>query len=296
MPGAGAPRRRVALALALVLGGAPLAPAATTVERGAYLAAAAGCVGCHTADREGAPPFAGGRALESPFGTFHSPNITPDPETGIGRWTDAQFLAALHDGERPDGSAYFPAFPYVAYRGMSADDALAIKAWLFTQPAVRQANLPHDLPWYLRTRLAARAWRWLFFNPGRFAPEPARGTAWNRGAYLVRHLGHCGECHTPRNALGALRGDAELAGNASGPEDRDVPNITPHAEAGIGDWTAGDIETFLEIGMYPDGDFAGSGMGQVIDENTSRLTAEDRRAIVTYLQNLPPQAQASSPD
>jgi mono/diheme cytochrome c family protein len=280
------------LALVLSLCGAAGAPAATNVERGAYLAAAAGCVGCHTADREDAPPFAGGRALESAFGTFYSPNITPDAETGIGRWTDAQFLAALHSGERPVGSVYFPAFPYVAYTGMSAEDALAIKAWLFTQPAVRQANLPHELPWYLRTRLAARAWRALFFRPGRFAPDPARGEAWNRGAYLVRHLGHCGECHTPRSALGALRAEAELAGNPAGPEDLDVPNITPHEDAGIGDWTAGDIETFLEIGMYPDGDFAGSGMGQVIDENTARLTPEDRRAIVTYLQALPPQPGA----
>ncbi len=267
---------------------ATTAAAESAVERGRYLAAAAGCASCHTADTEDAAPFAGGRALVSDFGTFYAPNITPDRATGIGTWSDTDFLAALHAGRSPDGGAYFPAFPYPAYTGMSAGDALAIKAFLFSLPAVRQANRPHELPWYLRFVPAARGWQWLFFQPGRYVPDPDRSTPWNRGAYLVRHLGHCGECHTPRTALGVLRADEELAGNPQGPEQRRVPNITPHDTDGIGAWSGSDIATLLEIGMLPDGDFAGAGMGQVIDDNTSQLTPADRQAIVVYLQSLPP--------
>jgi mono/diheme cytochrome c family protein len=177
---------------------------------------------------------------------------------------------------------------------MTEDDARAIHAYLMTLDPVRRANLPHDLPWYLRTRLAARAWQWLNFTAARFAPDPARDAAWNRGAYLVRHLGHCGECHTARNALGAVVAGEELAGNPHGPEDKAVPNITPEDRTGIGEWSLSDIETFLEIGMLPDGDFAGAGMGEVIDDNTSQLTGEDRRAIATYLKALPPRPGRAS--
>lgn len=256
-------------------------------ERGRYLVAAGGCVSCHTEDREDAPPFAGGRALETAFGTFYSPNITPDPDTGIGGWSDAGFVAALRDGVRPDGGDYFPSFPFPSYTGMTEADALAIKAYLFSLPPVSRANRPHELPWYLRSRLAATAWKWLYFRPARFAPDPARDDTWNRGAYLVRHLGHCGECHTPRNRLGAPLAAREMGGNPEGPDDRSVPNITPHDADGIGEWSVSDLETFLEIGMLPDGDFAGAGMGQVIDDNTSQLTAEDRHAIAVYLRALP---------
>jgi mono/diheme cytochrome c family protein len=287
---------RVRYAWRFVLGAWLLVPiaaaSATTAERGAYLAAASGCVSCHTEDRDGARPFAGGRALATPFGTFYSPNITPDPETGIGAWSEEQFVAALQRGTRPDGAEYFPAFPYPAYAGMTREDALAIRAYLLSLPAERHPNRPHELPWFLGGRLGATAWRWLYFRPVPFAGDPGRDAAWNRGAYLVRHLGHCGECHTPRNALGALRTDLELAGNPQGPEARVVPNITPEETDGIGAWSASDIETFLEIGMLPDGDFAGAGMGEVIDENTSKLTPEDRRAIVAYLRALPARRNA----
>lgn len=286
-----APARRRAGAAALAAAALSLATAAaqSPVERGRYLTAAAGCESCHTEDREGAAPFAGGRALATPFGTFYSPNITPDRETGIGAWTADDLVAALHDGVGPAGEAYFPAFPYPSYTGMTTEDARSIHAFLATLAPVRRANTPHELPWYLGTRLAARAWQWLHFTPARFAPDPARDAAWNRGAYLVRHLGHCGECHTPRGAIGGLVAGRELAGTADGPEGRKVPNITPDRDTGIGRWAPGDLETFLEIGMLPDGDFAGAGMGEVIDGNTSKLTAEDRRAIAAYLGALPPQ-------
>jgi mono/diheme cytochrome c family protein len=275
------------VALGTLLLSASVTATETQADRGRYLAAAAGCVSCHTEDRDDATPYAGGRALVTAFGTFYAPNITPDRDTGIGNWSDAQFLAALHDGVNPDGKDYFPAFPYTAYTGMSDADALAIKAYLSTLDPVRRANRPHELPWFLRSRLAATAWQALFFTPARFVPDPARDAVWNRGAYLVRHLGHCGECHTPRNLFGSLRHGHEMAGNPEAPEDRAVPNITPDENDGIGDWSQSDLETFLEMGMLPDGDFAGAGMGQVIDENTSQLTADDRRAIAVYLRALP---------
>lgn len=260
----------------------------TLIQRGEYLVHAGGCLSCHTDDTDGAAALAGGRALETPFGTFYTPNITPDRETGIGTWSDADFLASFWEGISPKGANYFPAFPYTAYTGMTRDDVLAIKAYLFSLDPVTQRNRAHELPWYLSTRLAARAWQWLFFQPGRFRADPARDPDWNRGAYLVRHLGHCGECHTPRNRLGAVRQKRELAGNPTGPEDAKVPDITPDRDDGIGRWSLGDIEFFLEMGMLPDGDFVGSAMAPVIDDNTSRLTKADRRAIAVYLKSLTP--------
>ncbi len=302
MPGALTGRAAaVSVALAAWLLVAGPAAAQSAVERGRYLAAAGGCVSCHTEDRDGALPFAGGRALVTPYGTFYAPNITPDRATGIGAWRDEDFVRALREGVSPAGEDYFPVFPYTAYTGMSRDDALAIGAFLFSLPAVRQQNRPHDLPWYLSSRLAARAWKWLFFEPAMFTPDASRDAAWNRGAYLVRHLGHCGECHTPRNILGALRPGEEMAGNPQGPEDRSVPNITPDETNGIGEWSGSELEIFLEIGMLPDGDFAGGGMGQVIDDNTSQLTAADRQAIGAYLLSVParsgePRRRRDAPD
>jgi mono/diheme cytochrome c family protein len=260
---------------------------ATEIERGEYLLHAAGCITCHTMDEKGAPRLAGGRALETPFGTFYSPNITPDANTGIGGWDEQMFLDALHNGVAPDGSGYFPAFPYTSYTGMTEADALAIKAYLFSLEPVGRPNQPHELGWYLGSRMAASAWQMIAFTPAGFVGDPNRDAQWNRGAYLVRHLGHCGECHTPRNALGKILADQELFGNAEGPEGEKVPDISQHRDDGIGRWTIGDIELFLEIGMLPDGDFTGSVMSEVIDDNTGRLTAEDRTAIATYLKSLP---------
>lgn len=254
--------------------------------RGEYLLHASGCTTCHTADDDGAAPLAGGRALQTPFGTFYSPNITPDVETGIGAWSDDDFLDALWHGEAPDGSGYYPAFPFTSYTGMSREDALAIKAYLFDLEPVRRENREHELEWYLFSRVAAWAWKLINFSPGRFEPDPDADPPWNRGAYLVRHLGHCGECHTPRNSLGALQPERELEGNPSGPDGKKVPNITQNRDDGIGRWSASEIEFFLEIGMLPDGDFTGGAMSPVIDENTSKLTPDDRRAIATYLKSL----------
>ena len=257
------------------------------VARGRYLTHAGGCMTCHTAEDEGAEPLAGGYAMKSPFGTFYSPNITPDLETGIGAWSDDDFVNAFWEGENPDGDSYFPAFPYPSYTGMSRDDLLSIKAYLFSLEPVSLQNREHELAWYISSRIAAGAWQLAYFDSERFIPDASATESWNRGAYLVRHLGHCGECHTPRTDRGAPIRDQEMAGVEETDELPGVPNITPHEKDGIGKWSARDLEYFLDIGMEPDGDFTGGSMSDVIEDNTSHLTTADRAAIVEYLQSLP---------
>lgn len=253
------------------------------IEQGEYLIHAGGCITCHTADEDGAAPLAGGRALESRFGTFYSPNITPDAETGIGDWSDEEFVNAFWNGVSPEGEHYFPAFPYTSYSGVTREDLLAIKAYLFSLKPARKVNREHDLS-FLASRFGAGVWKRRYFEPARFEPEPDESDEWNRGAYLVRHLGHCGECHTPRGRFGVLQQDRALSGNRHGPDGETIPNITADPEDGIGRWSLSDIEYFLDTGMLPDGDFAGSLMGEVIENCTSHLTDEDRRAIAIYLK------------
>ncbi len=277
---------RVTVAATLLLVAATASTQDSAIERGEYLIYAGGCVDCHTEDTDEASPLSGGRALESPFGTFYSPNITPDNATGIGSWSDDDFLKALWDGISPNGDHYYPAFPYTSYTGVSREDLLAMKAFLFSLEPVEKPTPEHDLAWYISTRLAAGAWKLKNFDSARFSLVPERSDQWNRGAYLVRHLGHCGECHTPRSSLGAMQVDQELAGNPDGPDDSKIPNITPDRKDGIGKWTVSDIEYFLDIGMFPDGDFVGSTMSAVIDDNTSKLTKNDRIAIATYLKSI----------
>ena len=256
-----------------------------SLARGEYLLRISGCIHCHTT--EGGDTLAGGRALETPFGTFYTPNITAHKTAGIGAWSADEFQRALHQGVAPDGSDYYPAFPYTSYTRMSAEDANNLYAYILSLPESELANRDHELAWFLRWRLAAWAWKWLFFSAGELQQNHEQSTQWNRGAYLAEALGHCGECHTPRNIFGALRTDQAYAGNAQGPEDEKVPNITPHKDTGIGNWSRTELELFLKFGELPDGEYAAGSMDPVI-EGLQKLTPEDRDALIDYIRALPP--------
>lgn len=255
--------------------------------RGQYVFQAAGCLGCHTNEKGGGAPLAGGRALATPFGTFYTPNITPDPTHGIGRWSEEAFLRAFRHGEGPDGTSLFPAFPYPSYTRMTDGDLRDLRAYLMAQPAVAAPNRPHDLSAPFGWRFLLPVWQALYLTPGPLADDSSRPPDWNRGRYLSEALGHCQECHTPRGWMGGMDTARAYAGNPAGPEGGKVPNITP-SKKGIGGWSESDIVLFLEMGMMPDGDFAGGAMAEVIRNSTARLTAEDRRAIAVYLMSLPP--------
>ena len=258
------------------------------LRQGEYLFRAAGCAGCHTDEKNKGAPLAGGRALHTPFGTFYTSNITPDPDTGIGRWSEADFVRALRDGISPQGEHYYPAFPYTSYTQLTDTDLRAIWTYLRSLKPVHQANKPHELPWYLRWRATLWIWKMMFFKPGSYdEPQADQAPAWNRGAYLVKAVTHCGECHTPRNPLGGFRPSQYLAGNPDGVDDAKAPNITPDRKTGIGKWTKSDLVYYLETGATPDGDYAGDAMAEVIDNSTSHLPNEDRRAIAVYLKSLP---------
>jgi mono/diheme cytochrome c family protein len=270
-----------ALALMLLTPVGPALAEEDAVTRGEYLVRAGGCFSCHTAP--GGEPLAGGRALATPFGTFYSPNITPDPATGIGRWTDAQFLRALREGVRPDGADYFPVFPYPSFTGITEDDALAIKAYLFSRPPVRQGNRPHDVAFPISWRFLQSGWKLLFFTPGPFQPAPERSAAYNRGAYLVTALAHCGECHTPRNFLGAVGTGQRFSGTADGPGGQLVPNITPDPGTGIGKWEKADVVELLKTGTTPEQSKVKGAMREVIQDGLKYLSDADAEAIADFL-------------
>ena len=258
------------------------------LERGAYLFIAADCQACHTDVKNKGALMAGGRALATPFGTFYSPNITPDPETGIGNWSDEDFVRALREGVSPAGDYYFPVFPYPSYTRMTDQDMRDLKAYLFSLPPVKQANKEHEVDFPFGWRFTLGPWQWMNFTAGPLPPDPSKSETWNRGAYLVRALGHCGECHTPRGWLGGTDDDYALSGTPDGPQGQKVPNITPDKETGIGGWEKADVVRVLRTGMLPDGDYAGDGMGEMVDFSTSKLTDADRDAIAEYLLSLPP--------
>ena len=249
-------------------------------KRGEYLAKAGGCLGCHTEEKEKAVPYAGGRALKTPFGTFHGPNITPHPEAGIGRWSEADFVRAMREGRRPDGAHYFPAFPYPSFTRIVDADLRDLWAYLRSLPPNPRKSEPHQLGFLYRWRLLVGPWKWLNFDAGPFRADAAKSAVLNRGKYLVDALGHCGECHTPRNFLGGPKKDRYLAGAP------DVaPNLTPTRLKKRGD---GELRDFLTTGLTPDGDVAAKEMGEVITNTTSQLTPQDLDALIAYLRSLPP--------
>jgi mono/diheme cytochrome c family protein len=258
-------------------------------KRGQYLAKAAGCLGCHTQEQKDAVAYAGGRALKTPFGTFYGPNITPHPDAGIGRWTEADFIRAMRHGERPDGANYFPAFPYPSFTQIADADLRDLWAYLRTLPPSGQRAQAHELRFPFGWRVLVTVWKWLFFTPGPYAPKPAISQALNRGAYLVQALGHCGECHTPRNFLGGPKQDRFLAGG-KGPEGKGVPNLTPTRLKKLSDT---ELKDFLVSGTTPDGDVPAEAMGEVIRNTTSQLSAEDLAALMAYLRSLAPLADAA---
>ncbi|MEO8716667.1 MAG: cytochrome c [Burkholderiales bacterium] len=273
---------------ALALGGF-VAPAGAQgdASRGAYVAKVGGCAGCHTEAKKEAVPYAGGRALKTPFGTFYGPNITPHPRAGIGRWSEADFLRALRLGVRSDGAHLFPAFPYPSFTKITDADARDLWAFLRALPPSDQANRAHDLSFPFGWRFLVGFWKWLYFKPGRFVADAARTPQWNRGAYLVTALGHCGECHTPRNWLGASDPSRALAG-AKLADGGGAPNLTP---ARLKKWDDTELKDFLGSGLTPDGDVVGDTMGEVIRNTTSQLTPVDLAALVAYLRSLPPLAE-----
>jgi len=273
-------RRSPALAGLLFLLVAAPCFAQGDAKRGEYLAKAGGCLGCHTEEKDGAAPYAGGRALKTPFGTFFGPNITPHPQAGIGRWSEADFVRAMREGRRPDGANYFPAFPYPSFTLIADADLRDLWAYLRSLKPASRPSQEHDLGFFYRWRFLVSVWKWLFFTPGPLAPEPGKSAVLNRGVYLVRALGHCGECHTPRNFLGGARQDRFLAGA------KDIaPNLTPTR---LKKWGDGELRDFLTTGLTPDGDVAAKEMGEVITNTTSQLTPQDLAALLAYLRSLPP--------
>ena len=261
-------------------------PSATDIARGKYVFGATGGCGCHTVPKQ--PANAGGRRYDGPFGTVYSTNITPDRETGIGSWTDEQIITAIRLGRRPNGERLIPVHPYTTFNGMIADDLQALVAFLRTVPAVKLANQPKKISVPMFESVFLPAWL-AAFAPKETPPTsaPTSGTA--RGEYLVRAVGHCGECHTPRTMTMATDNSRFLAGNPKGPEDSEVPNITPDKTTGLR-WTEEEIADYLATGNKPDGDVAGGLMGEVIDGTLAGykdLTKADRLAIARYLKTIP---------
>ncbi len=254
-----------------------------TIERGAVLARAGNCMGCHT--ERGGQPYAGGRAIATPFGDIFASNITPDIATGIGSWRADDFWRALHNGKSKDGHFLYPAFPYTSYTKVTREDADALYAYLRTLAPVRQPNREHRLAFPYNQRIVLAFWRALYFRPGEYQPDSRQSDSWNRGAYLVQGLGHCAACHTPRNALGGSLAQRELAGGI-------IPALNWHAPAltdgssGLGDWRIDEIAALLGSGVSARGAAFGP-MAEVVSTSLQHLPAQDLRAMALYLKSLP---------
>ena len=253
------------------------------IEHGRYMTAAADCTACHTAP--GGEPFAGGGALETPFGILLAPNITPDLTTGIGGWTDAEFINAVQNGIGRRGDHLYPAMPYTYYTKMTREDVIAIRAYLDTVQPVRNEVHSNQLPFPFNQREAMIGWNALYFRPGEFKPDPGKPAEWNRGAYLVEGAEHCGLCHTPKNAMGGDENGRAMQGSVL--QNWYAPDITGNQRVGIGDWTVDDIALYLKTGRNSY-DIGSGPMADAITHSTSHLTDADLRAMAVYLKDLPP--------
>jgi mono/diheme cytochrome c family protein len=281
--------------------GAELAKHTPDVRNGMEIFNIGGCASCHASPNQDPvvvdrTRLGGGLALKSPFGTFYVPNISPDPENGIGKWSEADFVTALWEGASPSGYHLFPAFPYTSYRLMKLDDIRDLFAYMKTLPSVSGKVRGHDLDFPFNIRRLVGAWKLLFLRSWLFQPDPTKSAQWNRGAYLVNGPGHCAECHSPRNFLGAIIEEERFSGGRAADGNGWVPNIT---SAGLQHWSKDDlawsekdIASFLADGMNPAGDFAGGAMAEVI-RNTALLSEADRAAIATYIASLPPKGRPS---
>jgi mono/diheme cytochrome c family protein len=257
-------------------------------ERGRYVATLADCAACHT--DPGHEPYAGGRALQTPFGTLLTPNLTPDRETGIGAWSDEAFLNALQRGIGRQGEHLYPAMPYAYYTRMAREDVLALRAFLRTLPPVRHGVVANQLPFPFRIRAGIALWNTLYFRPGVFTRVPEQSEQWNRGAYLVEGPGHCGACHTPKTALGGEKWQSALQGGAL--QGWFSPNLTPDRRTGLGEWSDSDIAAYLKVGHNRVSAATGP-MAEVIGESTSHWADADLNAIAAYLTSRQPAAQGA---
>lgn len=266
-----------------VVGRPARADDADLVKRGEYLATAGDCVACHSPP--GAEKFSGGLYLKTPFGELPTPNITPDKETGIGNWTDEQFYKAMHEGINAKGEYLYPAFPFPWYTKVTKEDALAIKAYLFTLKPVHAPPKENKMAFPFDIRTGLLTWRTLFFKPGAFQPDPKESAEVNRGGYLVEGLGHCGECHNKSKLVGASNWSGKLEGGQI--EGFYAPNITPDKKQGVGLWKKEDIVTYLKTGSKPDHSSVANGpMKETIEHSLSKMTDADLGAIAAYLKSL----------
>jgi mono/diheme cytochrome c family protein len=255
------------------------------LDNGKVMFFAGGCTSCHaTPKEEDRTRLGGGMELKSPYGSFYPPNISPHPKDGIGSWTEAQFVTAMMKGTSPDGRHYFPSFPYASYRHMTLADLRDMFAFIKTLPPVEGRVRDHDVRFPFNVRLALGGWKWLYLDGDRFTPDPNRPVNWNRGAYLVNGPGHCAECHSPRNLLGAIVEERRFAGGPNPEGEGTIPNVTQHS---LSAYSEKDIVEILTTGMNPEGDNVGGSMAAVV-RNTAQLPESDRAAIATYIKSLPP--------
>ena len=257
-------------------------PTAEDIARGKALTEAGDCAACHTADP--AKPFAGGKRIDTPFGGIYSANLTPDRDTGLGAWSDDDFYRALRFGVAPDGSRYYPAFPYPNFTKLTRQDILAIRAYLATLAPVQNAPRAPELRWPLNYRVVMRGWNWLYFKPGIIMPDQQKSAEWNRGRYLVEGAGHCGACHTPKNMFGADRRDQALGGNLV--QGILAPRLDADPNSGLKSWSVEDIAAYLQNGRNGKS-HAGELMAKVAVNSTPKTSDADARAIAVYLKDLP---------
>jgi mono/diheme cytochrome c family protein len=257
---------------------------APNIANGKMMFDAGGCASCHATSQDDRTILGGGLALQSPFGTFHVPNISPNPVDGIGRWSEADFVTAMLKGTSPSGTHYFPAFPYGSYARMKLEDVRDLFAYLKSLPQAAGRVREHEVPFPFNFRRNLGGWKFLFFDDRPFVADASKSAEWNRGAYLVNGPGHCAECHSPRNALGGIVASQRFAGGPNPEGEGWVPNIT---QKGLSAWSEADIASFLETGITPESDSVSGPMGRVVT-NLAQLSAADRKAMAVYLKSLQP--------